>query len=87
MIDTCTGEIHRNATVRKALIEKAKNATTTSSSSFPSGTTKNPQNEIKAIEELKELENIEKDIKTIEDISCLNNCSGHGLCSNGKLIY
>ncbi|XP_060606305.1 uncharacterized protein LOC132758628 [Ruditapes philippinarum] len=84
MIDTCTGEIHRNATVRKALIEKAKNATTTSSSSFPLGTTKNPQNEIKAIEELKELENIEKDIKTIEEISCLNNCSGHGLCSNGE---
>lgn len=84
MIDTCTGEIHRNATVRKVLLEKAKNATAASTSGLPTGTTVNPQNEIKV---LQELEDIEENIKIIKEISCLNNCSGHGECSNGKNIY
>ena len=80
MLDTCQTEIHRNASVRQVLIEKAKNATAAADANLQSGTTIMPQIEIT------EIENLERTIKEIKQLACLNNCSGKGNCNNGMFL-
>ncbi|XP_053391979.1 uncharacterized protein LOC128554696, partial [Mercenaria mercenaria] len=80
MLDTCQSEIHRNASVRQQLVEKAKNATSEAEAGLHTGTTILPPTEIKKIED------VEKAIKTIKEIACLNDCFGNGNCSNGTCV-
>jgi hypothetical protein len=80
MLDTCQTEIHRNASVRQVLIEKAKNATIAANTNLNIGTTLLPPSEINAIEQVEQI------IKDITELSCLNNCSGNGACKNGLLF-
>lgn len=80
MQDACLSEIHRNKTVREHLEIPKK---TTSSPTPPSGqhigqvTPKPTETTIDANLDMKEL------IDAIEEISCPNECSEHGICNNG----
>ncbi|XP_052268670.1 uncharacterized protein LOC127870050 [Dreissena polymorpha] len=82
MLQTCQNEIQRNNTVIKVLIERAENKNITSTGeaeTHTSLTTDAPQ----TLAELNILKEILKTSEHIEEIFCMNNCSGNGTCVNG----
>ncbi|XP_053388858.1 von Willebrand factor D and EGF domain-containing protein-like [Mercenaria mercenaria] len=76
MQDTCTTEIHRNESVRQQVFAEVMN---TSSPTLANNTNATTPSRV----EIQEIEHIEKIVQEIKEITCLNNCSGNGLCENG----
>ncbi|XP_053388862.1 uncharacterized protein LOC128551929 [Mercenaria mercenaria] len=79
MQDTCTTEIHRNASVRQQVFAEVTKVTNTSSPTLAKNTNATTPSQV----EIQEIEHIEKLVQEIKEITCLNNCSGNGLCENG----
>lgn len=79
MQDTCQSEIRRNATVVQAIVAKVKNMSA-EIGEMHVGSTVAPA----ALAEIEEITALEQTMAEIAELSCLNNCSGHGLCKNDK---
>lgn len=74
MQDNCISEIDRNTTVRNYLKEIANETVNAKNAS---------KDDAEAVKS--EIESLEKNvIEEIKKNSCINNCSGNGICIQGK---